>query len=71
MNAINTIQKIIQSRCNELNITYKELVIKTGYSNVSVGLKRLNQLFNNEEDAISQVKSNINAIMKGQENNHA
>jgi hypothetical protein len=28
MNAINTIQKIIQSRCNELNITYKELVIK-------------------------------------------
>ena len=51
MNAINTIQKIIQSRCYELNITYKELVIKTGYSNVSVGLKRLNQLFNNDYQA--------------------
>ena len=51
MNAISTIQKIIQSRCNELNITYKELVIKTRYSNVSVGLKRLNQLFNNDYQA--------------------
>ena len=46
MQSLSPIQYLIQSRCTALQISYKQLVARTGYSNVSVGLKRLNQLFN-------------------------
>lgn len=39
------IQIFIDSRCAELNISHKELIARTAFSNVSVGLKRLQQLF--------------------------
>ncbi len=39
------IQQFIDSRCAELNISYKELIARTAFSNISVGLKRLQQLF--------------------------
>lgn len=45
MNASSPIQLLIQSRCSELNMSYRELIARTAYSNISVGLKRLQQLF--------------------------
>ncbi len=39
------IQQFIDSRCAELNISHRELIARTAFSNVSVGLKRLQQLF--------------------------
>lgn len=39
------VQQLIEFRCSELNISDKELIVRTGYSNISVGLKRLQQLF--------------------------
>ena len=51
MKFTSTIQQLIQLRCNQLNISYKQLIIKSGYSNITVGLKRLNQLFENNYQA--------------------
>jgi hypothetical protein len=51
MQSKSTIRDLINSKCLELNISYKELIIKSKYSNVSVGLKRLNQLFNHNYQA--------------------
>ncbi len=48
MQSQSTIQHLIESRCRELNISFKQLIINTGYTNVSVGLKRLEQLFQND-----------------------
>ena len=45
MNASSPIELLIQSRCSELNMSYRELIARTAYSNISVGLKRLQQLF--------------------------
>jgi hypothetical protein len=45
MNTHSPIQQLIESHCSKQNISYKELITRTGYSNVSVGLKRLKQLF--------------------------
>ena len=39
------IQQLIESRCSQLNISLKEMIREAGYSNISVGLKRLHQLF--------------------------
>ncbi len=51
MHSMNAVQDLIQSKCFELNISYKELIQISGYKNVPVGLKRLNQLFNADYDA--------------------
>jgi len=51
MQSMNAIQALIQSKCFELNMTYKDLIRASGYKNVPVGLKRLNQLFNADYDA--------------------
>jgi len=61
---MNTIKELIHIKCVELNITYKELIIKTGYSNVSVGLKRLNQLFNNDYQASSGLIKKLPEALK-------
>ena len=39
------IKILIESRCSELNISLQEMLRETGYLNISVGLKRLDQLF--------------------------
>lgn len=51
MKSPSTIHRLIESRCRELDISFKQLIINSGYSNISVGLKRLNQLFDNNYQA--------------------
>ena len=48
MKSPSTIHRLIESRCRELDISFKQLIINSGYSNISVGLKRLEQLFQND-----------------------
>ena len=48
MKSLSTIHRLIESRCRELDISFKQLIINSGYSNVTVGLKRLEQLFQND-----------------------
>ena len=58
MNPIYPIQTFIESRCTQLNISHQELIIRMGYSNTSVGLKRLQQLFD------ANLKSAVGVIDK-------
>ena len=39
------IQQLIEDQCSRLNINHKELIAKTGYRNISVGLRRLQCLY--------------------------
>lgn len=42
------IKDLIDLRCNELSISYNDLIIKTGVSNVAKGHRRLQQLFDGD-----------------------
>jgi hypothetical protein len=64
MKSLSAIQYLIQSRCYELNISYKELIARTDYSNLSVGLKRLNQLFDADFESSCNLMEQLRKLLE-------
>lgn len=64
MKSLSAIQSLIQSRCSELNISYKDLITRTQYSDISVGLKRLQQLFDADFQAASGLIEQLPTVLE-------
>jgi hypothetical protein len=59
------IASLIETRSNELGVSFSQIVARSGYRNLPKGLRRLNELLNGDVSRAQVMISKLHEILEG------